>query len=66
MMGKSVYILTHKSIFSGRATMHEYADLPNVRFVPSMDHVPHQVVDLPPSLLRLDMQRAIDAIFSRL
>jgi hypothetical protein len=66
MMGKPVYILTHKGIFSGRAAMGQYADLPNVRFVPTMDDIPEAAVDLPPQLLPFDMPRALDAIFSRL
>lgn len=66
MMGKPVFVLTHKGIFSGRASMGQYADLPNVRFVPTMDDIPEDVVDLPPRLLPFDMGRAMDAIFSRL
>ncbi|MFT7521982.1 MAG: hypothetical protein ACI9MC_004134, partial [Kiritimatiellia bacterium] len=66
MMGKRVYILTHRSIFRSRNQWYQYADLPNIQFIKSMDDIPEQNIDLPPRLLAFDMRRAIDAIFERL
>lgn len=68
LMGKPVFVVTHRDLFPQDylREMQDFADMPNVRFVPSLDDIPAQLADVPARLRPFDEARAIAAILARL
>jgi hypothetical protein len=64
MMGKPVFIVTDPAVFPQRylREMADFADMPNVRFVPGIDDVPETAPSVKPRLKPFEMDRAIALI----